>query len=158
MGGKEGGLCPLDFLWTSEVPQRNADIIIDSGVYLKFVTRHVTKYYYIQMAAICCRRPHCQDLKRNVRSWKDNNQSCTCFLTLFPNKDSSSKLSVAELAGRFKGHILPMPAAHDEVRSVKRSFIIPLHRFALSFFFCLVFAVTLSTKTSMFAEVSHPER
>ncbi|XP_077422314.1 capZ-interacting protein isoform X2 [Vanacampus margaritifer] len=29
-------------------------------------------------------------------------------------EDSPAKLSVAELAGRFKGHILPMPAAHDE--------------------------------------------
>lgn len=30
-------------------------------------------------------------------------------------KDSPSKPSVAELAGRFKGHILPMPASNDEV-------------------------------------------
>ncbi|KAM7412739.1 hypothetical protein PAMA_020221 [Pampus argenteus] len=31
-------------------------------------------------------------------------------------KDSPSKPSVAELAGRFKGHILPMPASNDEVK------------------------------------------
>lgn len=30
-------------------------------------------------------------------------------------KDSPSKPSVAELAGRFKGHILPMPTSNDEV-------------------------------------------
>nr|XP_019943687.1 PREDICTED: capZ-interacting protein-like isoform X1 [Paralichthys olivaceus]XP_019943690.1 PREDICTED: capZ-interacting protein-like isoform X1 [Paralichthys olivaceus]XP_019943691.1 PREDICTED: capZ-interacting protein-like isoform X1 [Paralichthys olivaceus] len=30
-------------------------------------------------------------------------------------KDSPSKPSVAELAGRFKGHILPMPATNDEL-------------------------------------------
>ncbi|KAG7217662.1 hypothetical protein INR49_021351 [Caranx melampygus] len=32
------------------------------------------------------------------------------------SKDSPSKPSVAELAGRFKGHILPMPTANDEFR------------------------------------------
>ncbi|XP_041657419.1 capZ-interacting protein isoform X1 [Cheilinus undulatus] len=31
-------------------------------------------------------------------------------------KDSPSKPSVAELAGRFKGHILPMPTSNDEFR------------------------------------------
>ncbi|KAM3616314.1 uncharacterized protein V6R79_015840 [Siganus canaliculatus] len=33
-------------------------------------------------------------------------------------KDSPSKPSVAELAGRFKGHILPMPTSNDEKTSV----------------------------------------
>lgn len=30
-------------------------------------------------------------------------------------KDSPSKVSVAELAGRFKGHIMPMPTSNDEL-------------------------------------------
>uniref|UniRef100_A0A3B4A3T3 FAM21/CAPZIP domain-containing protein n=1 Tax=Periophthalmus magnuspinnatus TaxID=409849 RepID=A0A3B4A3T3_9GOBI len=39
------------------------------------------------------------------------------FLYLFPlQKDSPAKPSVAELAGRFKGHILPMPTSNDQVK------------------------------------------
>lgn len=35
-------------------------------------------------------------------------------------KDSPSKPSVAELAGRFKGHILPMPTSNDELPFCRR--------------------------------------
>ncbi|XP_038548777.1 capZ-interacting protein isoform X1 [Micropterus salmoides] len=35
-------------------------------------------------------------------------------------KDSPSKPSVAELAGRFKGHILPMPTSNDELHFRRR--------------------------------------
>ncbi|XP_051252865.1 capZ-interacting protein isoform X1 [Dicentrarchus labrax] len=41
------------------------------------------------------------------------------FVFLF-QEDSPSKPSVAELAGRFKGHILPMPTSNDELRFRRR--------------------------------------
>ncbi|CAB1348355.1 unnamed protein product [Coregonus sp. 'balchen'] len=35
------------------------------------------------------------------------------------NKDSPVKPSVVELAGRFKGHVIPTPTAHDELHNMK---------------------------------------
>lgn len=56
--------------------------------------------------------------------WQTIYQDCWChkvfvrgvWLNVFLfQKDSPSKPSVAELAGRFKGHILPTPTSNDEV-------------------------------------------
>lgn len=41
--------------------------------------------------------------------------SAVSFNVFLYQENSPSKPSVAELAGRFKGHILPMPTSNDEV-------------------------------------------
>ncbi|XP_061638574.1 capZ-interacting protein isoform X2 [Phyllopteryx taeniolatus] len=54
---------------------------------------------------------HTVTARRHDINHKKGTFKCGTFSRM---EDSPSKLSVAELAGRFKGHILPMPTAHDE--------------------------------------------
>ncbi|XP_061538496.1 capZ-interacting protein isoform X2 [Phycodurus eques] len=54
---------------------------------------------------------HTVTARRHDINHKKGTFKCGTFSRM---EDSPSKPSVAELAGRFKGHILPMPTAHDE--------------------------------------------
>lgn len=72
--------------------------------------------HYIHPATSSWCHMYCRLLKQRTNCGLPGaDVSCLtdCF---FPfQKDSPSKVSVAELAGRFKGHILPMPTSNDEV-------------------------------------------
>ncbi|XP_061733991.1 capZ-interacting protein isoform X2 [Nerophis ophidion] len=53
-------------------------------------------------------------LERNINTVNTNQDKRLKSASLSFMEDSPPKPSVAELAGRFKGHILPVPSAHDK--------------------------------------------
>lgn len=89
-----------------------------AGSYTKFLKSNVKVWATHTLHTSCdfmMSHAYCRLLKQHINCCYQKGTSVV-WLIVFPfQKDSPSKVSVAELAGRFKGHILPMPTSNDEV-------------------------------------------